>query len=407
MTDPIPIYINRDSYIPTFEVRIAGKQLPSEVIRDVIEVSYSDNLKADQFDTFDITINNWDAEKLDFKYSGSKDGSWNSELDELFDPGQEIELWMGYRPSSTGRYAVNSPQDELTLMMTGIITNLAPSFPSGGQPTLKISGPNALIKMISKQETFTYKEGLRDSEIAEKVGKRGSLTLGDMTIPVEISRGALAQEDQHEDKVLQANQYDILFLLDLARHNGYELFLKQKEDTDPVQQFLYFGPSSQTTSEKYLLEWGKSLTQFDPTLTTAQQVNSVTVRSWNVATKKQIEATATRKDLDTRPLKDLERLYRLEQGFQGRHEVIVDKPLNKKEAKKEAKAQLERLSKGMVTARGATVGTPSLRAGRKIEIKGFGRTFDGQYVLESSTHSIGSGGYTTSFEAHLEEDGNG
>jgi phage protein D len=83
----------------------------------------------------------------------------------------------------------------------------------------------------------------------------------------------------------------------------------------------------------------------------------------------------------------------------------VDRPFrNRQEARRYALDRLERLSKDLVTARSSTFGTPDLRAGRKIEISNLGRTFDGQYFIKSTTHTIGAGGYTTSFEARLEEE---
>jgi phage protein D len=58
----------------------------------------------------------------------------------------------------------------------------------------------------------------------------------------------------------------------------------------------------------------------------------------------------------------------------------------------------------MVTGKGSTVGMPALRAGARIELLGLGTTFNGSYYITSTTHSIGASGYTTDFEARLEED---
>src|SRR4029077_17971052 len=98
-TVAVPIYKGQDLYVSYFQVKVAGRPQGQDVVRDILQVSYKDNIK--EMNSFDITINNWDAETRDFKYS---DG-------DLFNPGKELELWMGY-------YG----KDRLRLMVRGQIT---------------------------------------------------------------------------------------------------------------------------------------------------------------------------------------------------------------------------------------------------------------------------------------------
>ena len=55
----------------------------------------------------------------------------------------------------------------------------------------------------------------------------------------------------------------------------------------------------------------------------------------------------------------------------------------------------------LVEAKGKTIGVPDLRAGGKVKITNLGR-FSGVYVVTSTTHTIGEGGYTTDFNARME-----
>ncbi len=63
----------------------------------------------------------------------------------------------------------------------------------------------------------------------------------------------------------------------------------------------------------------------------------------------------------------------------------------------------------IVEGKGKTVGLPDLRAGVKIQIKGLGERFSGTdakpnvYLVTSTTHSLGAGGYTTDFTARMEK----
>ena len=50
-----------DFYVPRYEIKIAGANLPQNVLRDVLQVTYNDNIK--ELDSFELTVNNWDAEK--------------------------------------------------------------------------------------------------------------------------------------------------------------------------------------------------------------------------------------------------------------------------------------------------------------------------------------------------------
>lgn len=400
---PVPIYKGRDFYVPAFEVKINRSPLERETLRDVMEVRYTDTI--DQFDTFELTINNWDDEARDFKYTGPGNGQKSDPKKryQLFDPGQEVELWMGYfKPPATPQPPAEG-QGPLRLMLTGVITKLAPAFPAAGQPTLKVSGVNSLVKLIKKQETHTYKEKLRDSEIAMEIDKRGRLTFNNVKIPIETNPEAKNAEPENVDATLQFNQYDILFLLQLAHRNGYDLVLRSAEKDGQVKQSLYFGPSTLEPPQTFLLEWGKSLVSFNPTMKTMKQVKELTVKSWNALKGKPISVTVKREDLPTRGLLDEERLYRIEQGFGERAEIVADHPFRSEaEARKYALGLLSDISKNLVTAKGSTLGTTGIRAGQKIEVQNLGPTFSGPYFITSSTHTIGGGGYLTEFDARLE-----
>ena len=95
----------------------------------------------------------------------------------------------------------------------------------------------------------------------------------------------------------QTDQYDVAFLLQLAHGQGY--VLEAHEDT----QQLYFGPSQQlATPTNYQLGWGKGLMSFKPSLSTANQWQSVTVRGWDRQTQKPIGVTVDLNDPQVKKL---------------------------------------------------------------------------------------------------------
>lgn len=370
--EAIPIFTGgQDFYVPEFEVKVRGKSLEKDVIRDIIQVSYKDNLE--EIDSFDITINNWDAEKRDFKYIDHPDN--------IFDPGKELELWMGYFGT------------DKRLMIKGRITALRPSFPTAGQPTLAISGLNMLDQFRYGQHSQTY-EKLTDSQIARQVAGR-------LGLPIRVK----PLDEKPYPYILQDNKYDINFLMERARRIGYDLFVEESGEKGKSEESrLYFGPSEHIRRVTYELTFGKSLIEFKPELTTARQVGEVIVKGWDPVKKKPITGTATRDDIKTKGVGAKGRQTAIEQSFNQRKEIVADRPIRSEtEAKRLAVSILENIAKDMVKGTGSTVGLPDLRAGGVIKMDGMGARFSGRYFIVSTTHTISDGGYITSFECRREE----
>ncbi len=374
---PIEIYSGQDFYVPTFEVMLRKRPLPKDVVRDVLQVTYKDS--TEDIDSFELTINNWDEKTRSFKYS---DG-------DLFNPGEEIELWMGYHG-----------KDRKRLMMTGEITSLRLSFPASGSPTLAVGGLNLLHKLRQKQETATYRDKT-DSQIARQIGTR--LRINGKPVKVETDKNAEANEHR-EEYLLQENEYDILFLLKRARFHSYEIFIKEMGADGKAQEpALYFGPSVNLKRVTYRLTYGRTLIEFQPTLSTANQVAEVTVRGSNPVKKQKIAYTAKRSEVGIKGLQGCGRLAAIERQIKERKEVKTDSaPLTEAEARRLAIQTLETIVKDLVKATGSTVGLPDLRTGNVIEVDGLGSCFSGRYFVTSTTHTIGDSGYTTQFECRLE-----
>jgi phage protein D len=370
MLDTIPIYKNQDFYVPAFEVKVSNRLLDRETIRDILKVTYRDNV--DEIDNFELTINNWDAKNYTFKYSDSN----------LFDPGRTVELRMGY----FGR-------EDTRVMLTGEINSLRPSFPAGGQPTLVISGLNVLHTLRRRQESHAY-EKMTDNEIAQQIAVR-------LSVDIETKSFAPGQQERY-DFIFQDNQYDILFLLQRAHRIGYNLFVKELPSGGPP--VIYFGPSVNVREVTYELKYGHSLIEFQPELTTANQVGKVTVRGWDNVRKKPITATVSRNDILTQGVGSVGGQERIQKSFQDREEVITNRPVNsEQEARTLARELLERNAKEMVSGSGSVVGLPDLRAGSVIYLTGLGERFSGRYFVKSTTHTIGDSGYTTQFQCRREE----
>jgi phage protein D len=345
----------------------------------------------DEIDSFELTINNIDADTGRHKYEGALASS--STFKGIFDPGKRIELWMGYRGKT----------DNKRKMLDGEITTLEPSFTESGSSTLSVRGQNVLYTLKKKQHSYSWgtaEETIRDSEIAEWIGNQPeSKDKPGLGVPVRIDPKA-CNEESPQTFVFMNNQYDILFLLQRARIRGYSVFLELNEDTG--EQQVYFGPSENLRDVTYKLEWGLSLIQIRPTLTTTNQVSQVTVRGWNRRTQKPIEVTVKWGDKGLEINNDQ---HAVALAVQGREEVIADHPFHSdQEAKDFAKKRLLEQLKGMVKIAASTIGLPDLRAGRKLEIGGLGERYNGCYFVTDTTHTINESGYRTTFNARREQE---
>jgi phage protein D len=393
---PIPIFSQKETfYVPNIEVYVRGQKLAANVINDILQVSYKDSIN--EIDSFSIDLNNWDADKRTFKFAPAlKDYAG------IFDPGAPIELWMGY---------VNNMRQ----MMRGQITALEPNFPDSGAPTLAIRGLNELHQFRTEQHTKSWLDGTKtDTDIAKELcglpAKKGQPGLG---IAIQTNPSANEVADAF---VYMSNQYDIVFLLERARRHGYEVYLKNVDG----KQTLYFGLSeSKGNAPVYRLEWGKSLISFRPTLSTAKQVSTVEVRGWDRKANQAIDEKYTLQDLwkaQNKSQTETSRLTQIAGAYGNRTEVVTDKPVHtKKEAQQLARALLEDQSKKLIEGSGTTIGLPDLRSGVALEVVGFGAQtdrsgkivgtgsdFDGEYYVTETNHTIGGGGYRTTFSARRE-----
>lgn len=379
-------------YVPRYEVKIEGANLPRDVVFDVRSVSYRDDV--DGLDSFDLVVNNWDEPNHRFKYIGSetanmlKPGHADYPRVTLFEPcGKEVELRMGYG-------------NDFITMLRGSFTTMQPSF-AGGAAELTVSGMNVLHQLRRKQHTTTWTDK-KDSEIARDIAARTDNGHKRFPLPIKIDEDALGKE-KPIPLVTQQNTYDIDFLFQRARKRGYVVLVQEADESRPRQ--LYFGPSRPgmipgIRDMVYELAWGRSLLEFKPTIKTANQIGKVTVRGWHRTRKEPISRTVGLDDERVTANKDLHRVIN---ACAAREEMVVDEPVfTNCEARERAIAILLDQTKELVTADVKVVGLPELRAGQIVVIKELGARLSGKYFVTKTQHSIDDSGYLTTFSCRRE-----
>jgi len=281
----------------------------------------------------------------------------------------------------------------LRTMLNGEITSLRPSFPSGGGSTLAVSGLNVLHRFRTQQESRTY-AGLTDSQVAQQIAQR---------LKVRIETAASPDEPRF-NYLIQDNQYDVIFLMERARRAGFDLVVEERRQGSSSETVIVYKPSTAVHHPTYRLTYGRSLVEFQPELTTANQVAKVTVRGWDALRKEPITYTATRQELKVKGVGARGGEDAIEKSIEAKAEIVATKPVeSREEARKLAIEILQGIAKEMVKGTGSVPGLPDLRSGTVLEIDGLGDRFSGRYYVVSTTHAIGDGGYTTQFECRREE----
>jgi phage protein D len=361
-------------YAPDFKLLVEGEELNVDTRGDVLDIKVV--MDMDNLTSFELTINNWDDEEFAFKHS---DGP-------TFDPGKRVHVKLGYA-------------DKLVSMVTGKITTLTPRFPESGQPTLGVSGLDGMVLLRNRKPVASDRRqwvNLADWEIVEQIAARNRL------------RFEATKEGEKRDLVVQRNLDDAQFVMERARRIDFDCFVS----TDPLsgKSTLHFerptDARDKMASQFFSFEWGSSLIQFSPTLTTARQVSKVVVRGWDPKAKKKIEGTASKADLPSTPKGGKSGPEIVESQFGDKHDVVVDAPVNsKEEADALAKSLLLKRAYDYITGSGQCIGLPDLRPGNNVELTGLGRRFSGTYYVKKVEHTFGSNGYHTQFDVRKIYDG--
>lgn len=386
-------HFQQDFYVPAFRVIVNGKEL-REIESDVISLTYSD--KKNEIEHAELTVNNWDPD------GKGPPGCWKYSDFNVLDPWQEIEIWMGY---------YNGGQDELRRMMVGELVRMTPNFAADSPATLSVRAMGVLNRFRTSQISKDYLQK-RDSfifqDIVSTVAKQMRQTLTNLTLTTDANEIARTLVNEKDVKALTIKQqYAINYLLKRANAINYEMAVDVSQGAlgSPRTVTVHYRPARMVDRAIYNLEWGKTLISFQPSLATANQVSEVTVRHWNPQLKTKFEGSATLADLQNEGIIDPSTDLNVAQGpLSKKAEIITDQVVQSDaEALEAAKSHLRNIAQSIVIGKGRTIGLPDLRTGAVVRIKGLGNRFNGDYVVEETTHTIGDGGYTTDFTGRMQK----
>jgi hypothetical protein len=398
-----PVFTTREGraesfYVPAFRIEVGPNQGALQPVLDVQSVSCREAVN--QLGSFEVSIAAGDWAPTAPRYP--------------IMPGDYARIWLGYQ-GAMGLFA----------MLTGRVNSISLALGAGGR-TIRARGVSGLDRLREAPADKNWRSGkkkqppIKYSEVVKQIASRYKNV-------TPIIPAAVTATEPAAERLSQANETDMAFLVRMAQQRGYVVCFREFlspppaglagprfSGTDP-NRFLYFGPSSMLQRAELVrmgerprpleLRWGLSLVDFRPTFTvSSSQFSKVEISFWNrqKKTKEPIEyrladhfwpdEKGLNQDLASHIPQDA-------MGVGKAPEVPCD---SLAEARDLARATLRENFLQMVTADGTTVGQPELRAGSRVQVSGIG-VLEGSWFLTSVTHTLDDSGYQTTFSGRREQ----
>lgn len=272
---------------------------------------------------------------------------------------------------------VDAPGETFVTVLKGEITAIEPEFTEDLQCILTIRGYDRAHRLHRGAKTRTFLN-VTDSDMVSKIAKEAGLS------------ATVESTTQVHKHVFQDDQTDFAFLHERAKRIGYELYVDDKT--------LHF-QKPKTNRGEVALDWGKSLRSFRPRISLAQQVDKVTVKDWDVTTKKEVVGTASSSSVQ--PAIGLGKwgggAAQSALSTAAEHLVVRTSVASQAEATVVAQAILDEINANFIEAEGVSFGDPNLVAGKYAKVGNVGTRFGGKYKVTSARHIYSAGGYDTYF----------
>jgi len=209
------------------------------------------------------------------------------------------------------------------------------------------------------------------------------------------------QEAQHSVRT-QSGQTDFDFLSAIAKDNGWEMYIDHT--LEPKGYVLRFQFLMQDYAPSVTLQWGKSLMDFSPRLTTVGDLFGVSARVW-IASLQVEFVIVVNWDYDRAAFNlmiypgigDISTIL-----GENASKTLSIKPTGFPTAFREILTELLPRLNNRLTGSGSTIGNPQIKPGKVINLIGLGDQFSGLYRITSATHTFDGSGYRTTFKVRKE-----
>ena len=352
-------------FVPTFQIQVNGSHLQADVSKNIQHLEVVS--KPDTLDTFTFTLTN---ALPTMRWTHTDDA-------QLFVPGHSVRIAMGY-------------VDDIYEMMDGEITQVSPTFPDSGVPTVVISGHSRMHRLRGENKTRTFQK-TTPKQIVEQIGQDAGLDVQSDDVNLQL------------DYVMQGNKSDLDFLKELAKSVHCELlvrastliFRKAREAYPKSFTLVWFGPQESFAPAPDTMP----LKSFMPTMDTLEPPTNVQYRAYDMKQKKAFVSNANTANQSSLMGGNQTAAQATQNYFNLTRTVVhVTTPfLSQDEGDRYSKSAFNAKAMGFISGQATTIGIPELLSGKVVELLGLGPLFNGCYYIEQATHTIDESGYNTSF----------
>jgi phage protein D/phage baseplate assembly protein gpV len=335
--------------VPNFKISLNGKILSGEIQDAVSQVTVEDEINVPAM--FSIRFNT----------GCYRDDRRIVDLDS-FKQGDRVRIFMG--------------MDHAIALIDGEVTALEWGF--GDSAFLEVRGYDLLhrLRFGTRDRCF---EKRKDSQIFKILAEEAGLGFqGDDSATIR-------------PYIAQTNQSNYQFLQGLAQRIGFEVGVREEK--------LFFRKRTNQSGADCRLTYGVDLLGFTLRIHTPTAGSRVEVHGFDPKAKKEIAVIAKDNELPGQGNREKKGAALVEAAFGSSTLTIYDEnPVDRAEAERIAQAKHDAIFDQMVAGEGHCQGNPQLRAGKKVEIKGIGKQFEGDYRLISTAYTWDKQGYLTFFK---------
>ena len=256
------------------------------------------------------------------------------------------------------------------------VASLEPDFRGDGTDRFIVRGYSKWNRLQNGRKCKTF-QSMTDSDIASQVASSSGLSASVTATSITY------------DYVVQWQQTDMEFLLERAERIGYEVY---QDGTN-----LVFKPAPTSGSAVATLAYAESLIRFQPRFSITGQLNTVSVRGWDMRTKQAITGQATPAGVQGGMGKTGAAQAQTALGLNVTERVTDGSVVSADDAGKLAASIASRVNGEYFEADGECMASPSLRPGKLITVTGVGTRFSGSYRVTGVRHVWSQDGLTTHF----------
>jgi Rhs element Vgr protein len=335
----------------TFAVLIDGAEMPGKFQLVALSVSHE--------------LNRIPSAELHLLDGQASSGTFEASDDELFLPGKEIEIQLGYR-------STNDKVFKGLIVKQGIRIRKNGSF-------LAVECRGKAVKMTRGLKS-RYFADVKDSDVMEEI-------IGEYGLQSDVSAST-----PEAGSVVQYESTDWDFLVCRAEANG--MVVAASDDTVTV------APPDTSTDPAVTVRFGATVLELDAELDARVQQSGIKAAAWNPADQALVESEASEPSTTGNGNLSADDLAEVLGGDAAviRHGGNLSQP--ELQAWADGRLMKERLSK--VRGRVRFQGLASVLPGQVIEVTGIGARFEGKLYVSGVRQTVSGGNWETDVQFGLD-----